>query len=53
MTEYFDERMHSAGHHDLINGHKTLANLLLVFLITLTPNYFICSCPKFLRFLPF
>jgi hypothetical protein len=54
MTKYFDQSMHSSDHHHLkhlINGDKTLENLLLVFLITLTPNYFICSCPKFLRFL--
>ena len=53
MTKYFDQRMHSAGHHDpkhLINGDKTLATLLLVFLITLTTNYFICSCPIFFPF---
>jgi hypothetical protein len=53
---FFHQRMHSAGRHDmehLINGDKTLVTLLLVFLIALTPNYFICCCPKFFRFMSF
>jgi hypothetical protein len=41
MTKYFDQRMHCSGHHDLkhlTNGDKTLAALLLVFVIKLKPN---------------
>lgn len=56
MTKHFDLRMHCSGHHDMkhpINRVKTLVNPQMVFLITLMPNYFTCSCPKFLRFLSF
>jgi hypothetical protein len=38
MTKYFDQRMHYSGHRGLINGDKTLAALLLVFMVTLKLN---------------